>query len=245
MKKKLCLLLSIFCAIVVFAQNIYIGQNLSKERKYYSQNRQYYLVFQNDGNLVMYNKGNTAVWDSKTENKGNRAEFQKDGNFVIYNNSGLAIFTTNTYKKGNSLAVQNDGNLVIYDGRNNAVWASKDTKANQSGNYNTGVVYKDKTIEKSTKIYSGNGEYFLTFQNDGNLVLYYKNSSSPIWASNTVGKGTRAIFQSDGNLVVYNISNQAVFSSNTNNKKAEKLTVQDDGNLVIYDVYDNPLWAIK
>ncbi len=70
MKKTLTTLCIVFCNIILFAQYISAGQSFAKERKYYSENRQYYLVFQNDGNLVMYNKNRSPVWDSKTENRG-------------------------------------------------------------------------------------------------------------------------------------------------------------------------------
>lgn len=245
MKNILIFLFSTIFGSFLLAQNLYLGQSLSKGQKYYSQNRQYYLVFQNDGNLVMYSKKNTPVWDSKTENKGSRAEFQRDGNFVVYNGSGTAVFNAKTNGKGSRLAIQDDGNLVIYGTRNNAVWASKENSGTQPGNYNTGIIYRDKSISKNQKFYSENGEYYLTFQTDGNLVLYYRNSSSPIWSSNTVGVGSRAIFQADGNLVVYDRSNKAVFNTNTNNKNADKLAVQNDGNLVIYNTSDNPIWAVK
>lgn len=245
MKKTLTTLCIVFCNIILFAQYISAGQSFAKERKYYSENRQYYLVFQNDGNLVMYNKDSSPAWDSKTINKGTRAEFQRDGNLVIYNGSGIPVFSTNTNGRGNSLVVQNDGNVVIYGMRNSVVWASKDNEGSQSGNYNTGIIYKDKTIDKNNRVYSENGEYYLTFQADGNLVVYYKNSTSPFWASNTVGSGNRAEFQSDGNLVVYDRSNRAVFNTNTNNKNSDRLVVQNDGNLVIYNTFDAPVWAAK
>lgn len=245
MKITLSILCVVFCNIILFAQSIIAGKVFVNERKYYSENRQYYLVFQNDGNLVMYNKNRSSVWDSKTTNKGMRAEFQRDGNLVVYNSSGVPVFSTNTNGRGNSLIIQNDGNVVIYGNRNSVVWASKDNGSSQSGNYNTGIIYKDKRIIKNSKVYSENGEYYLTFQTDGNLVVYYKNSTSPFWASNTVGVGNRAIFQSDGNLVVYDKSNRAVFNTNTSNKNSDRLVIQNDGNLVIYNTSGASVWATR
>ncbi len=164
---------------------------------------------------------------------------------MIYNDSGAPVFSTNTDGRGRTLAIQNDGNVVIYGMRNNAVWASKDNGSSQSGNYNTGIIYKDKTINKNSRLYSENGDYYLTFQTDGNLVLYYKSSTSPFWASNTEGSENRVVFQSDGNLVVYDRSNRAVFSTNTDNKNADRLVVQNDGNLVIYNTSNAPVWAAR
>ncbi len=100
------------------------GHVFEKNKKLYSTSLKYYLVFQNDGNLVFYSRSSqTPLWSSKTDGSGNRAEFQNDGNLVVYNNADRPIFTTNT-ETGNAqrISIQNDGNLVIYDARNNALW---------------------------------------------------------------------------------------------------------------------------
>ena len=57
----------------------------------------------------------------------------------------------------------------------------------------------------------------LVMQGDGNLVLY--NGKTPVWASQTMGKGTgpyRAAMQSDGNFVVYDIKNTPTWATGTN-----------------------------
>lgn len=56
-------------------------------------------------------------------------------------------------------------------------------------------------------IYSPDHNTRLTLQNDGNLVVYKKNSSgveTALWSTETQGKGSKSLyFQTDGNLVVY------------------------------------------
>lgn len=58
----------------------------------------------------------------------------------------------------------------------------------------------------------------LVMQSDGNLVLYALAkpgiTGRTCWASNTVGRGTRAVYQGDGNFVVYN-GNTPTWASNT------------------------------
>lgn len=93
-------------------------------------------------------------------------------------------------------------------------------------------------------IQSGNGAYKLTFQGDGNLVLYSGGKAK--WASNTNGESPQcAIMQSDGNFVVYNSSMQAKWTSNTraDANLGSRLIIQNDGNLVIYNTSDQPIWA--
>ncbi|HLX48992.1 MAG TPA: hypothetical protein VKS82_11720 [Streptosporangiaceae bacterium] len=91
-------------------------------------------------------------------------------------------------------------------------------------------------------LYSVDGRFHLILQGDGNLVLY--EGSTPLWASNTVGRGSAdAIMQGDGNFVVYNSSGGAVWNSGTWGHAGAFLVMQDDGNLVVYTPTDNPLWA--
>lgn len=243
MKTKIIYLFVLFLSVQIFSQIISPGSEFVKERKYYSPNASYYLTFQRDGNLVMYSKENRPLWDSKTANRGVRAVFQNDGNLVVYNNQSASIFTTNTYNKGDLLKIQNDGNLVIY-GAKGALWASKDQKGNQDAYYK-GFINKGKNFRTGEKNYSANGEYYLVFQVDGNLVLYYRSDRNPIWSTNTQGRGVKAAFQSDGNLVVYDKSNNAVFATNRTDRNIDKLTVQDDGNLVVYTYDDQVVWAAK
>ncbi|WP_238011862.1 hypothetical protein KZZ52_13575 [Dactylosporangium sp. AC04546] len=51
--------------------------------------------------------------------------WQTDHNLVLYNQQLGVIWTTNTYKNARMLILQDDGNFVIYDDNNTyAVWAS-------------------------------------------------------------------------------------------------------------------------
>ena len=59
------------------------------------------------------------------------------------------------------------------------------------------------------RMYSPNGDYYLVFQNDGNLVLY-KEGGVKRWASHDSTKykyalntATSLVFQADGNMVIY------------------------------------------
>ena len=56
--------------------------------------------FLSDGNLVLYDKGGSAVWSSGTHDKGaKRLVMQDDGNFVMYDGDDKALWSTHTSGK--------------------------------------------------------------------------------------------------------------------------------------------------
>lgn len=88
------------------------------------------------------------------------------------------------------------------------------------------------------------GNAHLVMQNDGNLVIYKKGTSTAKWATRTNGSGAKRMqFQKDGNLVLYKANGAAVWSSKSTGKCSphlnanEVIALQDDSNLVIYCDY--------
>jgi len=122
----------------------------TKGQRYYSEDNRYCLIFQEDGNLVIYKfasaKKYSPVWSTKTNGIAMKScVFQEDGNLVLYDYAGKARWAANggAVDKGGSggdkfyptgpgshwLTIQNDGNLVIYEGkfnrnRNNPRWST-------------------------------------------------------------------------------------------------------------------------
>lgn len=74
------------------------------------------LVYQGDGNLVLYAPGGHALWASQTDGRARGfAVMQEDGNFVIYTPQSEPIWSSGTPDHpGALLVVQSDGNVVIY-----------------------------------------------------------------------------------------------------------------------------------
>jgi hypothetical protein len=85
--------------------------------------------------------------------------------------------------------------------------------------------------------------YSLTFQKDGNLVLYDRNGA-PLWTSGTNGRSVaRMAMQPDGNLVLYAPDGQPVWTTGTHGHGGAFLALQEDGNLVLYAERWRPLWT--
>jgi hypothetical protein len=75
----------------------------------------YFLIFQADGNLVLYRDG-AAVWRTGTAGKGATVGWQQaDGNFVVLNDAGQPLWSTGTQAPRAFLAFQPDGELVLYN----------------------------------------------------------------------------------------------------------------------------------
>jgi len=103
------------------------GQSLTKDVPLYSDDQVFRLVFQDDGNLVVYDNQNRALWASGTNGQAaSQCIMQTDGNLVIYGyyNAIWASGTNGWW--GAYLDMQNDGNLVIYYpvSYTDAVWAT-------------------------------------------------------------------------------------------------------------------------
>lgn len=91
--------------------------------------------------------------------------------------------------------------------------------------------------------YSSTGDYVLTLQTDGNLVIYRTSNWEALWSSKSNGKGGRYLyFQGDGNLVLYKNANfTGVVWSSGKQVSGDPITIknytrflfQSDGNLVM------------
>lgn len=100
-------------------------QVLSAGQVITSDNGQFRLIYQSDGNLVLYDHRNqTALWSTNTAGTTvGQAIMQSDGNFVLYDGDGDARWASGT--SGNPkayLLVQNDGNIVVYSPDGRSLW---------------------------------------------------------------------------------------------------------------------------
>lgn len=87
---------------------------------------------------------------------------------------------------------------------------------------------------------SADGRYRLTYQGDGNLVLY--GPSGPVWATMTFDAPGWAEMQGDGNLVIYDHAQIPIWATDTSGHDGSYLRVQVNGTLVIYRPDGSPLW---
>jgi hypothetical protein len=225
-----------------FAGMLNTGQGLAAGESIYSNNGNYFAVMQTDGNFVVYTSAGKALWSTNTTGSGaDWAVMQSDGNFVLYNNSqGRAVWSSNTaYNKPSYAAVTDYGQWIVF--RVDPVWSTNTSDHSNPAGANALIFGGDMYLEQG-KMYSA-GQYSLTFQFDGNLVLYSPLGAT--WSSGTATKGRSAYIQSGSILINPNPTAPALWSVPTNpesvfrpysvsEQQSGYLALQADGNLVIY-----------
>jgi nucleoid-associated protein YgaU len=99
------------------------GQQLVRGGSLVSNNGAFTLTLQDDGNLVLYARGEPR-WATGTNGQDvARAQMQPDGNFVAYTADKPVWHTDTKGKKNVRLVLQDDGNLVLYAADGTA-WAT-------------------------------------------------------------------------------------------------------------------------
>lgn len=104
-----------------------VNQKLTVGKILYSDNREFYMILQQDGNLCIYDQNDQRVWQTNTPGKkSNFLILQTDGNLCIYpdNNSGAIWCTMTNGKRVTTASLDNDGAFRIYNSANQVVWYS-------------------------------------------------------------------------------------------------------------------------
>jgi hypothetical protein len=109
---------------IVNSATMTANQVLLANQSISSSNGQYTLVYQGDGNLVLYRVDGLVMWTSNTSGSTTgQVVMQGDGNLVVYNGSGDYVWASNTSgNPGAYLAVQNNGHPVVYRANNSKAW---------------------------------------------------------------------------------------------------------------------------
>jgi GH25 family lysozyme M1 (1,4-beta-N-acetylmuramidase) len=194
-----------------------------------SASRQYKLIMQGDGNLVLSGMGHT-LWSSATNgHPGSHLSVTSDAQAVVYSPSGEALWSSgNTQGTGAVLTLQDNGDLVLR-GSAGVLW--------HNGAPGSNLLATGGSLLARQYLHSTAGQHGLVMQPDGNLVLRLRGAVR--WNSITSGNpGARAVLQADGNLVVYDAGGRPRWSSGTSGTGPHnRLVLQDDGNLVLYGVH--------
>ncbi|KRW99730.1 Mannose-binding lectin [Pseudocohnilembus persalinus] len=116
-----------------------------------SQNQQYWVKLNQDGNLNFYNNARQAPQDclycTNVDFSFNKAkhpvklEMRNDGNVALIDSANFVYWETQTAQRGQApymITVLNEGDCVIYDSKNTTLWSFKEfsTRQKQQGGFN-------------------------------------------------------------------------------------------------------------
>lgn len=120
------LLLSISWAKTGTASTMLADRTLRNNQYIDSSNACFRFIQQSDGNLVLYQLPNRALWSNGMQNRDVlHTIFQTDGNLVTYDRAMRPLWASNSEGRGGvRLVIQNDGNAVIYRRDNVPIWAT-------------------------------------------------------------------------------------------------------------------------
>jgi hypothetical protein len=230
------------------------------------------LVMQSDGNLVLYAPSGAKWWTGTQGTGANTLVMQSDGNLVLYAPSGAKWWTgTNTVVPPTvGVYAYPSGSAAIADGWNNVgVTAALGTPTNswtgmaQGNDRPVGLAIQQSgrnlpwlsfwTVSAPTVWLNAGqsvgagwamsiGSFSVTFQSDGNLVVY--GPSGATWSSGTSGSGATSMsVQTDGNIVLYG-PRGAVWSTRTSGTgSGNQLVLQGNGALVVYTSGGSQVWS--
>lgn len=187
-------------------------------------------------------KDRSAIWASGTRTLNARLQFQRDGNLVIYNLRDQAIWASGTqgYQRA-VLKMQADGLLVMLKEEGSfPIWGATDINLN-AGKFELLPGQSIQTPTRRLVMQAHDGNLVLykfdpscncnrealwasgtnqrgaraVFQEDGNFVIY-NSGGNVLYSTGTNGVRNGVLkLQRDGNLVIYAEGGRAVFATGT------------------------------
>jgi outer membrane protein assembly factor BamB len=151
-----------------------IAKTLYADQYLISNNGQYMLYMQYDGNLVLYRTSGEVLWSTGTykvsslQNGRARLVMQTDGNLVIYDQQNVARWSSKTAGLASIgiypfLRLQDDGNLVIYT-TYSLDWASYGLPFHATAIWSTGTQQGGGGCQIVTQeFWGGNRDHFGSF----------------------------------------------------------------------------------
>ncbi len=100
-----------------------------------------------------------------------------------------------------------------------------------------------QSLAPGQQIWSPDRRYRLTFQTDGNLVIYRFDGAAVWWTGTTGISPNVARMQVDGNFVVYDTALNAPWHTHTFGNPGAYLSMQNNGAIVIYTAGGARLWG--
>lgn len=227
------------------------GETLRQGYYLRSKNGYYWLQINSNGALQLYvydqaRGSRVYIWETPPPYTANSTAVFKQGVLSVRSPSGQLTWSSSPNPTaGNVLQIQDTGNLVIFNRSNPSVFIWQTYTTNLK-NAQLLVNNGDKSkLKAGQQLVSGNGFYRLVMGSQGNAVVYYAPTSTPIWQTGTYGNpGAYLYFQPDSNLAVISSTGAILWQSYTSDTDGFELVIMNDGNLAIYSKNYQCVWQI-
>ncbi|MEM8600685.1 MAG: hypothetical protein AAGF99_12255 [Bacteroidota bacterium] len=155
--------------------------DLPVDERLYNASGSHYLLFQSDGNLVVYTSAEVPIWglnDKINYRQNTRALMQSDGNLVTYAGDTPTWATQTHMHAGAVLTLTDEGHLVIGQRA-----ASNEIAPIYWQSASVFPVPGDFEFTPDHSYFNASMSHALRFQSDGNLVVYTAGGA-PVWGLN-------------------------------------------------------------
>lgn len=230
-------------ATYIGSDTLNVNQVMYRNQYLMSPDGNFVLIFQSDGNLVLFGHRYQPLWASNTAGQpGNHVVLQPDGNLVMYSAGGQPIWYNGMNgTAGTRVVVQADGNLVEYNAAGQAAWHTNTGRVVPALTYKgTDSLGVNQSVGINQYLRSSNGTRFLLLQADGNLIVYGPGQRL-LWHTGASG-ASHLDMQPDGNLVLYRPNGQVVWLTWQAGSGGGHVVIQPDGNLVQYNPSSQAVW---
>ena len=130
---------------------------------------------------------------------------QSDGNLVVYDTDGVPLvvgYPTATSAQAPFYRTMACSSSTAPQGHRSGAAAAV-VAAGEAVPGGSNVLCGEQWLNVDDSLYSANGAFRLSYQDDGNLVVY-TSDGTPVWGSGTQGTSpNNAKMQADGNFVIY------------------------------------------
>jgi hypothetical protein len=225
------------------------GEILTPKEMVVSGQGEYYLQYQDDGNLVLHNSRAEVLWSSGTAgHEPGTCEMTAAGRFVIHNEGSEWSRPEGSALADSVLLVQDDGNLVV----SGPVWDS-DTWVPTGPVAVGSVMNPGEVLYPGLALRTGDNAYGLILKVDGNLA-FYGLSGNPtgdprktLWDTKTGGRRTVAfVMAADGKPRLYAREGGEMRELPTPidipSPQADSSFVVSDGGLMVRASNGTPVW---
>ena len=228
------------------------GNSMVRGQKYVSESGNHYLIFQPDGNLVIYTADDRFFWGlqdlTKEYQQAETVQMEAGGNFVVRGPDNKQIWSAlqATPDASASLTLTSDGALQLVAGGGDTLWSSTDRPFDAPDD-GTFPFAAGRTLTPREKYFSKSGNHYLVFQLDGNLVVYTADDKF-VWGLNEITdkfqQAETVQMEADGNLVVRAADNTAVWSALQGNlDPGASLSLTSKGALQIASPSRGVIWS--